>query len=629
MKSIKRILVLFVAFMMLLPCCVACIGTGSQTTETPTPKAEVQADTPKPTEAPTATPEPTEPPTEAPTEEPTPEPLKQGDLDAEFMALDEELFKWYVTTDITTLDQFCRHPEDFGIDESTVPVTLGSIMEDDEDSEFDEQFKQYRERLLAIDRNGLSDQLQFAYDTYLKYFDEGLESDPFEYNYEPLDIGVGIHQNLPLVFGLYNFYDEQDVKNYMTLLEDVPRFMGEILAYEQERANLGLFMTEDALEEILDDLNAVAKSGNTSFLHGTFKSAMEKVDFLTEEQKQEYIKQNDKLVKTVWVEGYKLLYDGLKKLKPQCREAVGAYEQGGTAYDYFCWKLKHDGSSDRTVEDAIAFLDGVIEEVYNEMYDSAMRSIDKWQEGRVITTGSIGGDEAYLKTLIKKIVPPMPEVEVDYVEVPKELQESFSPAAYMRPAFDDYQHNVILTNPKNQANYDMSTLAHEGYPGHMYQFTYQYSLGTIPKFQMLIETKGYAESWSTNSELNIARINERFGEDYAISYFLDDQFTTILLMYCSLMINGQGASKNVVRKYLSRWNMGQYVDRIYELCIEMPIYYIKYAMGFAELYDLTQRCKEKLGDKFDSIEFYKEYLHWGPGKFEDLRERMYAWCDAQ
>ena len=185
-----------------------------------------------------------------------------------------------------------------------------------------------------------------------------------------------------------------------------------------------------------------------------------------------------------------------------------------------------------------------------------------------------------------------------------------------------------MTNPKNKEDYSMSTLAHEGFPGHMYQYVYQYSLGTIPKFQMLIETNGYAESWSTNAELNIARINTRWGSDYATVLFLDEMITNSIIMYCSLMVNGQGADKEAVRKYLSRWNMAAGTDRIYEISIEMPVYFVKYIMGFTELFTLTERCKEKLGDKFDSVQFYEEYLSWGPGAFYLLRDRMYAWADS-
>lgn len=591
---------------------------------------------PAKTDEPTHT-EPTDEPSEDQTDEPaateeavaTPEPSEEllKETEEAFLRLDEEMFRWYVTSDITTLDQFCAYPENFGINEADVPVTLGDFSEE-ANNDWIAECVAFREKLNAIDRSLLSDHMAFSYDTYCRFLDGEIESKDWFYNYEPLDEYVGLHMNLPLLFGLYMFKDEKDVQNYIALLTDVPRYLGQVLAFEQERANRGLFMTEDMLDQILEDLSTVANSAETSYLHDTFREAMDEIDFLTGEQKQAYIAQNDALVRTSWVQGYQLLYDGLKELRPQCRAAIGAYEQGGSAYDYFCWKLRYEAAGNRSVKNEIRLLETCITEMYTELINCASSCYSDLISGKKITTGSLESDEAYLKTLMPSIVPDMPEVEVKYKEVPKELQDSFSPAAYLTPALDGYQHNIILTNPKDQDNYDMSTLAHEGFPGHMYQFTYQYALGTIPKFQLLIETNGYAESWSTNSELNIARVNTEFGSDLATATFLNDYINNLLVMICSLKVNGQGASKSDLADYLRSWGMDDAADKVYDVCINMPIYYFKYAGGFSELYDLTNRCKKKVKD-FDSIAFYREYLSWGPSYFDLLNKKMIEWANAQ
>ncbi len=565
--------------------------------------------------------------TEKPTPKPTPTPKIKTDAEkaeeAAFLALDEEMFIDQATSDITYLDQYCEDPESFGIDESTVPVTLGEFTKEANDAWIEECLA-WREKLNAIDRSLLDDQLQFAYDTYCRYFDMEIESKDWFYNYEPLDEYVGLHMNMPLFFGLYSFKDETDIQNYLTLMADMPRYYGQVLAFEQERANRGLFMTEEMLDVILGDLQTVAESGETSYLHGTFKEAMEKLDFLTEAEREAYIAQNDELVRTAWVDAYKLLHDGLEELRPKCRARVGAYEQGGTAYDYYCWKIKAESSNNRTVDEMIDFLESCNSTVYTIFLTSARNCYSELMEGKQITTGSLAGDEAYLKTLMPEIVPPMPDVEVTYTEVPEELQDSFSPAAYMTPSLDGYRHNIILTNPKDQDNYSMSTLAHEGFPGHMYQFTYQYALGTIPKFQLMIENNGYAESWSTNAEWNIAQINEKYGTDLSIATFLDEYFGNILVTIVSLKVNGQGATLDDVKEYLSQWGLGSYAQDFYDYAIDMPIYFFKYTGGFCELFDLTNRCSS--GDK---IAFFTEYLHWGPGYFDLLNERMEAWASEQ
>ena len=631
MKQYKKVTAILLAVIMLfglfgcslknrvLKCTSSLISCRPQTTQQPH-ATDAQA-TEKPTENPTE--HPTEIPTEAPTEAPKELTPEQKEAEAAFWALDEELFLDRATSDITYLDQYCENPANFGIDESTVPVTLGEFTEE-ENNKWIEECIQWREKLKEIDRDLLSDQLQLAYDTYCRYFDMEIESKDWFYNYEPLDEYVGLHMNMPLFFGLYSFKDEKDIENYLVLLADMPRYFGQVLAFEEERAERGLFMTEEMLDVILADLQTVADSGETSYLHGTFREAVEKQDYLTNGQKEAYIAKNDELVKTSWVEAYQLLHDGLEKLRPKCRARVGAYEQGGSAYDYYCWKIKAESSNNRSVVEELRFLEKCNASIYQIFLASAMKCYDQLISGDAITTGSLEGDEAYLKTLMPKIVPPMPEVEVTYTEVPEELQESFSPAAYMTPALDGYLHNIILTNPKDQEHYSMSTLAHEGFPGHMYQFTYQYSLGTIPKFQLMIETNGYAESWSTNAEWNIAQINEKYGEDLAMATFLNEYFGNILVTIVSLKVNGQGATIDDVKEYLSKWGLDDYAQDFYDYAIDMPIYFFKYTGGFCELFDLTTRYSTS-----DKISFFKEYLHWGPSYFDLLDERLRTWAKAE
>ena len=616
MKFIKQsICVVLIAIMLLS--CTACRCIIPMLLRTPAPTVEANADTPKPATTPAASSEPTESP------EPTPTPVPPNEEEQRFLALDDEMFLDQVTSDITMLDQFCSNPASFGIDESTVPVTLGEFTEEANDEWVAKCFV-WREKLNGIDRSQLREQYRFAYDTYCRFFDMEIESKDWFYLYEPLDEYVGLHTNMPLFFGLYSFKDETDIKNYLTLLADVPRYFGQVLAFEQERARRGLFMTEDMLDVILKDIQKIADSGETSYLYGTFRDAMEKQDYLSDAQRQAYIAQNDELIRTVWVNAYQQLYDGLDKLRTSCRARIGAYEQGGDSFAYFAWKMKAESANNRTIEEEIAFLEECSQSVFMKYYFAAINCEKELKAEKKITTGSLSGDEAYLKTLMPYIVPPMPDVEVEYVEVPEELQESFSPAAYLTPQMDGYQHNIILTNPKDEEDYSMSTLAHEGFPGHMYQYTYQYALGTIPKFQMMIETNGYAESWSTNAEWNIAQINAKYGVDYATATFLYEYFLNILVAICSLKVNGQGATVEDLTEYLDTWGIGIAAQSWYDFAIDLPIYFFKYTGGFCELYDLTNRYGSN-----NKVAFFREYLGWGPSYFDLLNERMADWAKAQ
>ncbi len=637
MSAWKRICIPILCFALLTGCSgKACAKeqskAGSVPTETPTSFAvPEQSETPAPTFAaayatptPTASPEPSLTPAPTPEDTPVPQAEAENAGDEAFLALDRELFVWFVSGDILTLDAYCADPASFGIDVSTVPVTLGDWSEAAED-EWVADCISWRERLNGVERETLSETNAFAYDMYLRYFDRQIEGREQFYCNEPLNMINGTHLNLPFDFALYHFRNVQDIENYIALMNDVPRYFDQILAFEQVRAERGLFMTEQMLDTILSDLQKVADSAETSFLHGTFREEIEKADFLTEAEREAYIAQNDLLVETVWVNSYQTLHDGLELLRPMCRERIGAYEQGGDAYAYYCSMLKSAAAGNRTVEEEIALLERSMDLLWTEFMFRAMSCYDELMSDTEITNGSIEADVEYLKSLMPEIVPPMPEVEVDYREVPKELQDSYSPASYFRPSFDRYTHNTIMINPADTC--DLFTMAHEGYPGHMYQFTYHHALGTVPFFLILTESKGYSESWSTNMELNVARVNERFGADYSTVLVLDKRMTTLLAMICSLKVNGQGATEEDLEEYLDQWMVSGMANRLYDRAIDMPTYYFKYAGGFAELMTLTYDIRKQTD--VDLVTFYTEFLRWGPGDYDLLRERMEAWANAE
>ena len=536
-----------------------------------------------------------------------------------FAALDREMFVWYVTSDIITLDQYCYDPSLYGIDESTVPVTLGEVTEE-HDAKWIADCRSWLSRLEKIDRAELSDQYALAYDNYVRYFKNQIASEGLFYQYEPFKEIVGIQLDLPLVFGLYDFKDVTDVKNYLTLLADVPRYFAQLVEVEKKRAEMGIFMTEAALDEVLSDFDNVIESRNDSYLFDTFREALQDVDWLTDAQKSAFYAQNDALVSGVFTDAYADTRDALEALRPYCREMTGAANVSDDALRYFELEIKVESGSDMTVDEAIAFMENTMDDLYIRLRQAVRRADNLDTDS--FTTGTIEGDERYLKTLITDIVPPMPNISVVYKDIPKELQEGFSPAAYLLPSLDHYTENTILINPTSDT--DLMTLAHEGYPGHMFQYTYQYSLGTIPLFQCVIEPIGYSEGWSTNAEYSVAKRADMFGAANVTANELNNNLTNAIVTVSSLLVNGKGYSKEQLRKYLDGWGMASYTERIWELVVDLPSYYFKYSMGFCKQYALTERCRKIYN--FNDKDFYREYLSWGPSSYDFLEPKMVEWA---
>ena len=72
----------------------------------------------------------------------------------------------------------------------------------------------------------------------------------------------------------------------------------------------------------------------------------------------------------------------------------------------------------------------------------------------------------------------------------------------MIPPIDNSGENVIYINPGHISD-DLTlftTLAHEGYPGHLYQTVY-YSATKHPPIRDLLSFGGYTEGWATYCEM--------------------------------------------------------------------------------------------------------------------------------
>lgn len=538
-----------------------------------------------------------------------------------FVALDREIFTWYVTSDVVTLDQYCYDPASFGIDYTSVPVTLGDFSESAM-NDWIAECRRWLDRLQKLDYQNLSEQYQYAYDNYIRYFTNEIAYEGLFYYEEPLEEYVGLQVNLLLTFGLYVFRDKHDVENYLTLLADVPRYFGQVLEQQQKRAEMGIFMTEKMLDSVLTDLDNVIDGRESNYLYNTFREELDEVDWLTDRERADYYDLNDQLVHDTFTDAYVFLKSGLEALRPYCREDKGAKLIDENSLRYYTLEINVQSASNDTLQEISDFLEEMSSELYRELTNAYRKSSGKDID---ITTGTLEGDERYLKTLITDIVPAMPSVHVRYKNIPKELQDGFSPAAYLIPSFDHYIDNTILINPGTKT--DLLTLAHEGYPGHMFQYTYQYNLGTIPLFQMAIEPIGYAEGWSTNAEYSIAKRADMFGKYDCMTSVLNDNLTSLIIAKCSIFVNGFGYTKDQMKDYLTEWGLESYTDEIYEMSVDMPVYRFKYVMGFCKQYDITKKCKSI--HNVQDRDIYTEYLSWGPGYFDLIEQRMIDWAKGQ
>ena len=61
----------------------------------------------------------------------------------------------------------------------------------------------------------------------------------------------GVQTQLPVVLSEYQFYDRQDVDDYLALLKTTGEYFDSLIRFENQKAEAGLFMADYAADTVI------------------------------------------------------------------------------------------------------------------------------------------------------------------------------------------------------------------------------------------------------------------------------------------------------------------------------------------------------------------------------------------
>jgi len=238
-----------------------------------------------------------------------------------------------------------------------------------------------------------------------------------------------------------------------------------------------------------------------------------------------------------------------------------------------------------------------------------------------------------LEELYPIAYPALAEHSVRFIDVPEELEDQFSPAAYLVPPIDDASENTIIINAKSMGSAPnlLDTIAHEGYPGHMYHYIYMRAL--LEETGLYRQTMGltaYYESWSQYAENFFDEYNTEFNNDLCVIMTADSRITNVLIpAYLSIGVHYYGWTReecaHYCAEYLEEETAGMLADVLYDYVLHDPFYHIEYALGYSILQQEIADAKAILGDRFDIAAFNEAFLNIGPTYFNLIDPILEDW----
>lgn len=527
-------------------------------------------------------------------------------------------FQQEVASNTINLHYSLQEPAKYGIVEA--PVTLGSY-------DFNEpatlaSIENWESALHKFSPSSLSKENRITYDILSDYF-KNLREDVAYYLYEePLSPVTGIHAQLPVLLAEYQFQDANEVETYLELLKTMPSYFSSLSRFEQQKSTEGLFMSDAVADEVIAQCNAFVAMGEDNYLLSTFEERVGNIEKLTPEERKKLIWENKNVIHSFVLPAYESLAVSIASLK-----GTGSNTQGLCVFpdgkEYYSHLVRLETGSRRSISELKELING---QILTDLQDS--RNVLSENPNILEETDAIAeSPEIILQTLqskISKAFPSSAEVNVNVKYVPTALEEYLSPAFYLIPAIDNFSENTIYINQGHSLT-DINlftTLAHEGYPGHLYQTTYFANTDPDP-VRSLLGYSGYVEGWATYAEMCSYYLTP-LSKPHAT--LLQKNNSIILGLYAAadIGIHHDGWSLEDTIEHFAAYGIEDEVviAEIYQYILGDPANYLKYYVGYLEILELKKEYMKQRGNEFSQKEFHKELLEIGPAPFEVVRKYM-------
>lgn len=542
------------------------------------------------------------------------------------------LFQEEIRANTLNLHYTLAYPESYGIKDYS--ISLGSMDPDTmEDSRASLETLQNKLEDFSVEK--LSQQNQMTYDILRLELSTELSQGNDPLLQEPLGPNLGIQAQLPVLLAEYTFRSPSDIRDYFSLLACLPEYFQEILAFEQEKSSKGLFMSDISADRIIAQCLSFTGSSDEHYLNSMFREQVTELvqqKKLSRKQVDSYLAMQEKLMEECVLPAYTQLQQGISQLKGTGKNENGlSHLPGGKAYyEYLIQSTVGDYRSPEEIS----------QRLYRQLASDSQEMLALKDQNPQILTQAVQASSPceaqpeemlkYLNTAMTQDFPHLDAGDYQVKYVPESMEEFSSPAFYLTPPIDTLSPNTIYINQSSQVSGTelFTTLAHEGFPGHLYQ-TLSFGNTHPSPIRDLLSCSGYIEGWATYVEsLSYGYAADFLGISPDVMQFLwlNRSMTLCLYSLLDLGIHDQGWTFQTAFELLQSFGIAQEETcrEIFQYIVENPANYLKYYLGYLNFCDLRSEIQEKQGDTFSSKDFHSALLALGPAQFPVVEKYLLA-----
>ena len=540
-------------------------------------------------------------------------------------------FREYAAENTVTLHFKLSNPSAYGI-KTPVSPTYGDLSSDALKKNCSRS-KELLQKLYTFPTSSLTKKQKLTWQIFQDYLNESIMNEKYILYSSPLGTN-GLQSEIPVTLSEYRLDNEKDIKDYLSLVNQVPELFTQILDFEQERRNAGIispsFVISDTIDQIDQFLNA---SEENNLLIQSFEERLANVKSLSKDQKASYIANNRLLVTDKVFPAYKSLKTSLQSYTNELKntsskERLCEYKNGR---DYYKFLLMSNVGTDFSPEDCITILESQLKNTVKDISSLTAKNKDLYTE-YLSAAPALSAPKEIMNTLKNDSLIDFPEIKnisCQLKNVPDALSGTSACAFYLVPPIDSTKDNIIYINKSRvDSNELFSTLAHEGYPGHLYQTNYFLTTNPSP-LRTFLHCAGYDEGWGTYAQLysynfiEFKNVDEQTTKQLRQLYRDNDLLSLSLSSLSDLYVNYKNYDENALANYLQTYGIDKDgAQNLYRYVIENPTTYLSYSIGCYELDQLKQTMADSLGKAFKISDFHEAVLNVGSCNFSILRQEI-------
>ncbi len=503
-------------------------------------------------------------------------------------------------------------------------VTWGTLNYELNQEEIDLLVDEYNE-LITFDPDTLSYTQQYNYDVFRYSLLESLTGEYF-YKYglifsDANSLSEGIITSL-MEFG---FYDEESVDDYITLLKEVPDYINQAIEYSKKQSEDGLYHSDTMLDAEVTYIKSIIEDDGQSLID-SFKT------------NSPYLDRYDEVVNIIKYDvcdAFNSLYDYVLTLYGKGDDA--SLQLCNIDENYAEYTLLVNTSTNGNLADVFTELFNYYADTVNAFFKAYQEDEDLYNNYLLYVSSKDSeplnlSSKEMLEYLNNNIGERYKKIDTSYEISELTTLGSSTVGYYVSAPLDDLNRNVIRLNASKSGIEGISayeTLAHEGFPGHLYQHCY-YQQTNPHKFRSTQFFIGYTEGYADLASLDAFEMLN-FPDENMITCAKIDSMTFnshIILSIIDIAVNYMGYDLDALKDLMEEMNLSSdYAEDYYKTVISMPGVFCRYGVGFIKHYNIRENAKDELGDNFDYIAYSDAILKNGELPFVLLEGAVQEYID--